>query len=120
MAYDAELRMLEPYQRGKIPIVRCTDSFRQVHLIPLTNDLRNVPWINLRCQIWTFQYPTGQPFLQSGADLRGHSAFRASSIHCISTAQQYTVLIGHSMGGLVSKLQVTHSGTLLWDGAPVR
>ena len=69
---DAELRMLEPYQRGKIPIVLVhgllSDKFTW---IPLANDLRNVPWINLRCQIWTFQYPTGQPFLQSGADLRG-------------------------------------------------
>jgi hypothetical protein len=30
------------------------------------------------------------------------------------------VLIGHSMGGLVSKLQVTHSGDMLWQAAATR
>lgn len=115
---EAELRMLEPYQAGKIPLVLVhgllSDKFTW---IPLVNDLRNAPWVNHHYQIWTFQYPTGQPFLQSGADLR--EALRDVSAifdpRRADPAQRQIVLIGHSMGGLVSKLQVTHSGSLLWD-----
>lgn len=112
------LRMLEPYQQGKIPVVLVhgllSDKFTW---IPLINDLRAVPWINTRYQIWTFQYPTGEPFLQSAATLRQvlRDVNAVFDPRGTDPTQQQIVLIGHSMGGLVSKLQITYSGNILWD-----
>jgi pimeloyl-ACP methyl ester carboxylesterase len=114
----AGLRLLEPYQPGRIPVVLVhgllSDKFTWV---PLINDLRAQSWITARYQIWTFQYPTGQPFLQSGAALR--QALRDMSAvydpRGTDPSQQHLVLIGHSMGGLISKLQITYSGQVLWN-----
>ena len=115
---DAELRMLEPYQRGKIPSCWCTDSF------PTSSPGSRWPTTCGMSRGSTNATRSGRfstrPVSRSCSRVRicaRHSAtFRESSIPCnVDPAQQYTVLIGHSMGGLVSKLQVTHSGTLLWD-----
>lgn len=120
---NSGLRMLEPYQPGRVPVVLVhgllSDKFTW---IPLVNDLRSVPWVNSRCQIWTFQYPTGQPFLQSAATMRQALRDMAGVYDPQNRdpAQQQVVLIGHSMGGLVSKLQITYSGNALWDRVATR
>lgn len=112
------LQMLEPYQPGKIPIIfvhglisdRSTWS-------NMTNELRAVPWINARYQFWYFQYPTGEPFLRSAMTLREqtYAAVRQIDPQGQDVALSQMVLIGHSMGGLVSKLQATYSSTTIWD-----
>ena len=110
--------MLEPYQRGKIPVIfvhgLASDRFTWIQMI---NELRSVPWVNERCQIWTFQYATGQPFLASGAEMRQQLRDIAGTFDPQGTdrALRSTMLVGHSMGGLVSKLQVTYSGNILWE-----
>ena len=112
------IRMLEPYQRGKIPVIfvhgLASDRFTWIQMI---DELRSVPWVNERCQIWTFQYATGQPFLASGAEMRQQLRDIAGAFDPQGTdrALGNTMLVGHSMGGLVSKLQVTYSGNVLWD-----
>ena len=112
------LRMLQPYQPGKIPVVLVhgllSDKFTWIQMV---NDLRSVPWINERFQIWTFQYYTGQPFLRSGAELRQalSEAINTFDPQHTDPAMGQMVLVGHSMGGLVSKLQVTSSKSILWD-----
>jgi pimeloyl-ACP methyl ester carboxylesterase len=112
------LRMLEPYQPGKIPVVLVhgllSDRFTW---IPMVNDLRALPAVNQRYQIWTFQYATGQPFVSSGAEMRRalRETVRALDPVGADPALQQMVLVGHSMGGLVSKLQICFSGSILWD-----
>ena len=117
------LRMLQPYQPGKIPVVLVhgllSDKFTWIQMV---NDLRSVPWINERFQIWTFQYYTGQPFLRSGAELRQalSEAIHTFDPQHMDPAMGQMVLVGHSMGGLVSKLQVTSSQNILWDAIASR
>jgi len=120
---EMQLVMLEPYQRGKIPIVFVHGLLSQPQTWqPLGNDLRSQPWFRQRYQVWAFRYPTGQPFLNSALDLR-HELAAIISSHaeaCDDPAASQIVLVGHSMGGLVSKLQITSSGDALWRVAANR
>lgn len=112
------LRMIEPYQPGKVPVVFVHGLLSdRMTWVDMVNDLRSNKWFNERYQIWAFQYPTGQAFHRSGAGLR--RALRAA-VHDLDPngrdpAMSKMVLVGHSMGGLVSKLQVTYGGASLWD-----
>ncbi|TWT84404.1 Alpha/beta hydrolase family protein [Planctomycetes bacterium CA13] len=117
------LRMLEPYQPGKIPIVvvhgLLSDKFTWVDLV---NDLRFVEDVNEHYQIWTFQYRTGQPFVRSAAEMRRDLSEAVDYLDPNSDDEAIAnmVLVGHSMGGLVSKLLVSYSDTSLWDSVASR
>ena len=114
----AQLVMLEPYQPGKIPLVFVHGLLSDpTTWVTLGNSLRAKPWFRERYQVWAFRYPSGVPFLVTAAKLRRelNAALALSPGAADDPAAQRMVLIGHSMGGLVSKLQVTESGTELWD-----
>jgi pimeloyl-ACP methyl ester carboxylesterase len=114
----AQLVMLEPYQPGKIPIVFVHGLLSDpTTWATLGNGLRNEAWFRDRYQVWVFRYPSGMPFLVSAATLRQqlNAAIVASPCAVDDPAARQMVLVGHSMGGLVSKLQVTNSGNQLWD-----
>ncbi|HEY5312449.1 MAG TPA: alpha/beta fold hydrolase [Pirellulales bacterium] len=119
----AKLIMFEPYQRGKIPVVfvhgLISDPTTWVTMI---NQLNAQSWFRERYQIWAFSYPTGMPFLVSAATLRRelNAALAVSPGAADDPAANQMVLIGHSMGGLLLKLQVTESGSAIWDLAANR
>lgn len=112
------LFMLEPYQPGKIPLVfihgLLSDRLTWANMI---NELKACPFANENFQIWGFQYPTGEPFLQSAANLRRQLALLAHLVDPdgADLALQNIVLVGHSMGGLVSKLLIADSDDTLWN-----
>jgi hypothetical protein len=109
---------LEPYQPGKIPVVfvhgLASSPWTWAAMI---GSLRADPDFLDRYQIWVFSYPTGVPFLQSGALLR------ESLLRAVDTfdpdgddpALRRMVLVGHSMGGLLCKLQISESGDRVWS-----
>jgi pimeloyl-ACP methyl ester carboxylesterase len=117
------LHMREPFQTQKIPVVF-------VHGLasdPLTwagleNDLRNQPALFARYQFWFFRYDTGDPFLSSAAALRRQLVAVRQTYDPMRMNPNLSqmVLVGHSMGGLVSKMQVTNSGEILWNAAATR
>ncbi len=111
------LFMLEPYQRGKIPVVFVHGLLSDPKTwADAVNDLRANHDLNERYQWWAYEYETGGPFLEGAAGLRRQLA----QIRCTydpqrtDPAMSKMVLIGHSMGGLICKLQVTESGNRLW------
>jgi pimeloyl-ACP methyl ester carboxylesterase len=112
-----KLFMVEPYQRGKIPVVFIHGLYSDpITWVDTVNELRAESDLDHRYQFWTFRYPTG------GAILDSTSAFRAQLVHARNEfdpahsdpALDQMVLIGHSLGGLVAKMQVTTSYDLLW------
>ncbi|HEX5105431.1 MAG TPA: alpha/beta fold hydrolase [Pirellulaceae bacterium] len=117
-AATSRLSFLEPYQPGKVPLVLIHGLFSDpLSWADLVNDLRATPGFTDRYQLWVFRYPTGQGFLQSAAALRVELAAAAQELDpgCSDQALHQMVLIGHSMGGLIAKLQVTYSDELIWN-----
>ena len=112
------LRMIEPYQPGKIPIVFVHGLLSdRLTWIDLVNDLRSSPWLARRYQFWFYQYSTGDPFIISAAEMRQTLKLAVAKLDPQGSDQSLSemVLVGHSMGGLVSKLLITESGDELWN-----
>jgi len=80
------------------------------------NELRADRKIREKYQIYFFRYPTGVPVLYSAAKLREQLAELHKELNKNGRNRRadQMLLVGHSMGGLVSKSQVQDSGDLLW------
>ena len=111
------LFMVEPYDPQKIPVVMVHGLWSS----PLTwmemfNDLRAFPEIRDQYQFWFYLYPTGQPFWISAAEMRKDLELLQDTLDPVhqSLTLQQMVLVGHSMGGLVSRLQTLESGDDFW------
>lgn len=115
---DDGLFMIEPYQRGKIPVVfvhgLLSDPFTWANI---ANEIRACPEFIERYQLWAFEYATGEPFLKSAAKLRRQLIEAQLVLDPSGTdaALSQMMLVGHSMGGLISNLQITHSGNHVWE-----
>lgn len=112
------LYMLEPYQPGKIPVLMVHGLWSSpITWMEMFNDLRGSPEIRHRYQFWFYLYPTGQPFWHSAAQLRKDLAEARDIIdpYRRQPALDQMVLVGHSMGGLVSELQTIDSGNDFWN-----
>ena len=113
----AGLRMLEPYQPGKIPLIFVHGLFSDPQTyLAMANHIRACPDLDDRYQIWMFRYPTGGAVLQSAATLRTQMKALISLCRSCNNNPQLDqiVMVGHSLGGLVTKLQITDSQTIVW------
>ncbi len=111
------LYMLEPYQPGKIPVIMVHGVWSSpITWMAMFNDLRGAPEIRNRYQFWFYLYPSGQPFWYSAADLRNDLAEAREILDPArrQPALDQMVLVGHSMGGLLSRLQTLDSGDRFW------
>ena len=109
--------MLEPYEPGKIPVLMVHGLWSSpMTWMEMFNDLRSVPEIRKHYQFWFYEYPTGQPFWVSAAQMR-HDLAKLRDVldpRHLEPALDQMVLVGHSMGGLVSRLQTVDSGDGYW------
>jgi pimeloyl-ACP methyl ester carboxylesterase len=82
----------------------------------LLNELGNDPRITHRYQFWLFTYDTGNPILYSAMLLRQalERARDRLQREAPDPALDRMVLIGHSQGGLLSKLTSVESGDLFF------
>lgn len=109
--------MVEPYQPHKIPVLLVHGLWSSpVTWMEMFNDLRSFPEIRENYQFWFYLYPTGQPYWLSAAQMREDlaAARRDLDPRGQNAALRNMVLVGHSMGGLVSRLQTVHSGNDFW------
>jgi hypothetical protein len=112
------LYMLEPYQPGKIPVLMVHGLWSSpITWMEMFNDLRGAPEIRNRYQFWFYLYPTGKPFWHSALALRQDlaEARRIIDPEHRQAALDKMVLVGHSMGGLVSELQTLDSRNDFWN-----
>ena len=111
------VKFLEPYQPGKIPVLLVHGLLSSpVTWAPMFNDLQADPVLRERFQFWVYFYPTGDPYLATAADLRQRlDAIRADlDPKHRDPALDQLVLVGHSMGGLISHLQTVPGGDDFW------
>lgn len=121
---EPQLFFLEPYQPEKIPLILVHGLISApATFLEMADVVRADPVLRSRYQIWIFRYPTGDDFLKSAAALRQQlaAAFACRSQHHTNLDVEpldgpipQAVIVGHSMGGLVAKLQITDSGDRLW------
>lgn len=112
------LYMLQAYEPGKIPVVFVHGLWSSpIIWMPVINDLQGDQTLRNHYQFWYFVYPTGNPFAFSAAQLRTslNEALRALDPEGKDPALRKMVLVGHSMGGLLSKMMIQDSQNELWD-----
>jgi pimeloyl-ACP methyl ester carboxylesterase len=111
-AYTARLVRLQPYDPNRIPVLMIHGlQDTPATWAPLLNRLRTDPEINKRYQFWVYSYPSGYPFPYSAMLLREE----LDRIDQAYPNHKKIVLIGHSMGGLVSRLMVTDANLTFWN-----
>ncbi|WP_406695578.1 hypothetical protein V5E97_31655 [Singulisphaera sp. Ch08] len=114
---NAFLGFMEPYQPGKIPVVFVHGLRDNPYTFTdIINGLRSRPGFLDQYQIVGYQYPTGINFIRSAALFRRSLRDMAATFDPQSRdpGLQNSVFIGHSMGGLLIKLQITWSGDAIW------
>jgi len=112
------LYMLEPFHKDKIPVVMVHGLWSSpATWMEMFNDLRSDPQVRKNYQFWFYLYPSGQPYWFSAAQMREDLAHMQQTLDPQGNfpALDQTVLVGHSMGGLVSKLQTLDSGNQFWE-----
>lgn len=109
---------MAPYRPGKIPVVLVHGTASSpARWAEMVNELRIDPRIATRYQIWLFMYNTGNPIVYSGALLREGLLHTVQQLdpEGKDRALRQMVVIGHSQGGLLTKLTVVNSGSRFWD-----
>lgn len=112
------LYMIQPYEPDKIPVVMIHGLWSSpITWMEMFNDLLSRPELRSRYQFWFYLYPTGQPFWISAEQLREDLARVRMVVdpHRQSPAMDQMVLVGHSMGGLLAKMQIVESGNQFWS-----
>ncbi len=110
-AHTAAIERLQPYDPEKTVVLvihGLMDS--QATWTPMINKLRGDPMIRKNYQFWFYSYPSGYPYPYSAAILREE----LDAVEKRFPARKPMVVIGHSMGGCISRLLITDSGDQLW------
>jgi pimeloyl-ACP methyl ester carboxylesterase len=110
-ADTARLGRLQKFDKNRIPVVfvHGLDS-TPVTWAPLYNHLMQDPEMRKTYQFWFFSYPSGYPYFYSASLLRKELI----GINQVFPEHRDIVLVGHSMGGIISRLMVTDAGDTIW------
>ncbi|WP_211922515.1 esterase/lipase family protein [Solidesulfovibrio aerotolerans] len=115
---DQGLYMLQPYQKDKIPVVFVHGLISSpMTWLPMINGLMGDPKLRERYQFWYFSYPTGNPVLYSSMLLRQALLSAQATFDPTGSNPAFNnmLIVGHSMGGLLTKDMVQDCGDLLWN-----
>ena len=113
------LSALKPHRTGRIPVVfvHGTNS-NPGRWAEMVNDLDNDPRIHRVFEPWAFFYNSGNPIPYSSYLLRKRLTEAENHMdpsghdECLRDM----VVIGHSQGGLLTKMTVVDTGDLFWKG----
>jgi pimeloyl-ACP methyl ester carboxylesterase len=112
------LFMLHPYHPGRIPVVFVHGTASSpARWAEMANELMNDPVLAQRYQLWYYIYNTGNPVAYSAMGLREslQRAVKDLDPQGQDPTMRQMVVIGHSQGGLLTKMTVVSSGTRFWD-----
>ena len=114
---DNSVLLVQPYEPGRIPVVFVHGTASSpVWWAEMVNTLRSDPVIRKRFQFWFFQYNSSQIILFSAAELREALAGMVKTLdpQGKDPALQQMVVVGHSQGGLLTKMSAAAPGDRLW------
>ncbi|MDB6007087.1 MAG: alpha/beta hydrolase [Prosthecobacter sp.] len=114
---DQGLYLQEPYRADKVPVVFVHGLMSDPHIwenavLALMAD----PEIGRRVQCWCFMYPTGLPVANSAMRLRKgmEDARKTFNPRDTDAGFNHTVMVGHSMGGILTRMQVQDAEEAYW------
>jgi pimeloyl-ACP methyl ester carboxylesterase len=113
----ANLMLLRPYEPGKVPVVMVHGLWSSpLAWIPMLNELLGDEKLQGKCQFLLYMYPTGVPIPIAAAGLRQSldELRRMYDADGRDPSFDDMVLLGHSMGGLLSHFMVVDSDDKLW------
>ena len=111
------LSLLQPYRRGRIPVVFIHGLWSNpCSWSPMVEALEADAALHDHYQFWTFGYSTGDPIPYSASLLRRDldEVRRKFDPDGSDAAFDRMVVVGHSMGGLLAKMMVQDTGYRLW------
>lgn len=113
------LYLLEPYDSQKIPVIFVHGILSDPSTwVQMLNTMRNDSELRKHYQFWLFTYSAGYPVIYSAHMLRQAIQQCYDKYHGTQKQNDQNfrnmVLVGHSMGGLVSKMQILNSGDELY------
>ena len=107
------LFLLQPYDSKKIPLVLIHGLMSDPSMwLPVMAAIESDPALRGRYQFWVFAYPTGNPIGYSALDLREALA----NLYKIYPKSPHMVIVNHSLGGVITHLQVISPGDALVKG----
>jgi pimeloyl-ACP methyl ester carboxylesterase len=112
--------LMAPYRPGRIPLVLVHGTASSpARWAQMLNEIFNDRELWNRYQVWLFTYNTGNPILYSGGILTQglRSVVQQLDPAGQDSALRKMVVIGHSQGGLLTKLTAIDSGNRFWDRA---
>jgi pimeloyl-ACP methyl ester carboxylesterase len=115
---EGALFFLTPYRPGRIPVVFVHGTASSpARWAEMGNELLSDSNIASRYQFWYFIYNSGNPIALSAMHLRENlqAALKDLDPEGKDPALQKMVVIGHSQGGLLTKMTAVSSGTRFWN-----
>ena len=115
---DIGLFMMRPYRPGRIPVVFVHGTASSpARWAEMGNELLADARLAPRYQLWFFIYNTGNPVVYSAMRLR---RFLTRVVEDVDPegrdpALRQMVVIGHSQGGLITKMMAVDVGDHLWN-----
>ena len=111
-ANKVRLIQVQPYNSQKIPVLFVHGlQSTPVSWAPMLNALWADPIVRRNYQVWVFNYPSGYPIPYSSLLLRR----QLDTLDKAFPDHRPIVLVGHSMGGILSRLMITDSrGDKVW------
>jgi pimeloyl-ACP methyl ester carboxylesterase len=117
MLRKPQIYLLDPYDPNEMPLLMVHGlQSTPVTFAALVNALRADPVVRSRYQIWQFYYASGTPVLVNAAALRDSLT---RTIHRLDpkdhdAGPKRIVVLGHSMGGVISHKLVSSSYNQVW------
>jgi pimeloyl-ACP methyl ester carboxylesterase len=110
-AETARISRLQPYDPNKTVVLVIHGLIdTPATWTPMINTLRGNPVIRRNYQFWFYSYPSGYPYPYSASILRSELDAAEKRF----PLRKKMVVIGHSMGGCISRLLITDTGDKLW------
>lgn len=112
------LYMVQPWDPDRIPVLMVHGLWSSpMTWMEMFNELQSDPELRDHYQFWFYMYPTGEPLAFALADLREEldELQQKCDPRDENDKLDQMVLVGHSMGGLLSYLMTVDSEEMFWN-----
>ena len=116
-AFEDGLFMIGPHRFGHIPVVLVHGTASSpARWAEMVNEVANDPKLFDRYELWLFMYNTGNPIAYSAMLLRDALSNTVAEIdpEGKDPGLKQMIVMGHSQGGLLTKMTAIDSGMHLW------